>query len=631
MATFNFTFDPGTTVQQMVGFEMAGRVWSRYLSDAVTINLHAGVSSSLPTNVIGGALPGFQANRAYTTVRDRLYADATSADDTAATNGIRNYNKYADFSQWNPGVDPTTRLHGSVDLFVDGSLAWDNGILARIWQTWFPDADRLNSGGKTYIDLKDNVNAANMALTRANAKALGVSLDQAGNTVLDGYVMLSDLSNVSNVAWNYDYTRSSAAGSNSLDFFSVALHEIGHTLGFVSGVDRPGWLSPFFTTTTGSLNGLWTSGTTDNYYIDVFKRTNFATPLDLFRYNSTTTTHWGGWRDFSVGGTTMFSFNGTTAIANFATGMETSLGGSGLQASHWQGTTGSSGIMNPTLGLGVRREIATLDLRGMDAIGWNLTNNSNAVQTIDLSALRTQSIQSLEARNRNSTTVTTATNALNWYNTNLTRSLTPLVSNRDQEINTMLTNSQVYDMTRVSTASTTGVVTRQVFASMFQQQQGFRSELWEVAAIDVPAVEVDGTRLGMEDSIAVLGAVVEPLARGLTATAVTAEVSQPLMLAMVQINLSWLDLSRVDSSMDHRFVTVPLAEVLSTGVDVAGARGQTGAIAGNSSGMNTRDYARDYDSQRVSRLFTPITGSEKAPDKRASGFEFASELDLLVA
>jgi hypothetical protein len=625
MATFNFTFDPGTTVQQMVGFEMAGRVWSRYLSDAVTINLHAGISSSLPTNVIGGALPGFQANRAYTTVRDRLYADATSADDTAATNGIR------EFSLKNPSVDPINLLHGTVDLFIDSSLFWDPATSASTWQKWFPSDDRLTTGGKTYIDFKTSTGAANMALTRANAKALGVSLDQSGNTVLDGYVMLSDLSNVSNVAWNYDYTRSSAAGSNSLDFFSVALHEIGHTLGFVSGVDRPGWLSPLFTAMTGDAFGLWRSHTASDYYADAFRRANFATPLDLFRYNSTATTLWRGWRDFSVGGTTMFSFDGTTAIANFATGMNQSLGGSGLQASHWQGTTGSSGIMNPTLGLGMRRAISTLDLRGMDAIGWNLTNNSNAVQTIDLSALRTQSIQSLEARNRKSTTVTSSTNALNWYNTNLTRSLTPLVSNRDQEINTMLTNSQVYDMTRVSTASTTGVVTRQVFASMFQQQQGFRSELWEVAAIDVPAVEVDGTSLGMEDSIAVLGAVVEPLARGLTATAVTAEVSQPLMLAMVQINLSWLDLSRVDSSMDHRFVTVPLAEVLSTGADVAGARGQTGAISGNSSGMNTRDYARDYDSQRVSRLFTPIPGSEKSMDELAFGFEFASELDLLVA
>jgi hypothetical protein len=631
MATFNFTFDPGTTVQQMVGFEMAGRVWSRYLSDAVTINLHAGISSSLPTNVIGGALPGFQANRAYTTVRDRLYADATSADDLAATNGIRSYNKYDDFRDFNPGLDPTNYLHASYDLFVDPSSAWyDPTFSPATWNSWFPTADRMTVGGKTYIDIKENRFGANMALTRANAKALGVSLDQTGSTVLDGYVMLSDLSNFSNIAWNYDYTRSSAAGSNSLDFFSVALHEIGHTLGFVSSVDRPGWLTPFFTSTNGTLYGMWDLAEINNYYDDIRNRSDFATPLDLFRYNRTNL-YWSGWRDFSVGGAAMFSFDGTTAIANFATGMNESIGGSGLQASHWQGTTGSSGIMNPTLGLGMRREVSTLDLRGMDAIGWNLTNNSNAVQTIDLSALRTQSIQSLEARNRNSTTVTTTTNALNWYNTNLTRSLTPLVSNRDQEINTMLTNSQVYDMTRVSTASTTGVVTRQVFASMFQQQQGFRSELWEVAAIDVPAVEVDGTSLGMEDSIAVLGAVVEPLVRGLTATAVTAEVSQPLMLAMVQINLSWLDLSRVDSSMDHRFVTVPLAEVLSTGADVAGARGQTGAISGNSSGMNTRDYARDYDSQRVSRLFTPIPDSEKSMDELASGFEFASELDLLVA
>jgi hypothetical protein len=88
MATFNFTFDPGTTLQQMVGFEIAGRVWSSYLTDNTTINIHAGMSSSLGTNVIGGALPGIQANVQYQTYRDRFAADRKSTDDNTAYNNL---------------------------------------------------------------------------------------------------------------------------------------------------------------------------------------------------------------------------------------------------------------------------------------------------------------------------------------------------------------------------------------------------------------------------------------------------------------------------------------------------------------------------------------------------------------
>ncbi len=625
MATFNFTFDPGTTVQQMVGFEMAGRVWSRYLSDPVTINLHVGVSSNLPTNVIGGALPGFQANRAYTTVRDRLYADATSTDDATATNGIRNYNKYDDFSMRHPDIDPKTQLHATVDNFVESSLDWYNNAPATTWNNWFSDADRLAYGGKTYIDIKKNVYGSDMALTRANAKALGVSLDQVGSKTLDGYILLSDLSNFSNVVWNYDYTRSNAAGSNSLDFLSVALHEVGHTLGFVSSIDRPDWLKPFFTSTSGQISDIWNLATMGTYFNDALARTNFATPLDLFRYNLTNTSHWGGWRDLSVGGTAMFSLDGTTEIAKFATGLEQTLGGSGLQASHWQGTTGSSGIMNPSLGLGVRRNIGSLDLRGMDVIGWNLANNSNAVQTIDLSTLQTQAAQVLEARNRNSATVTTTTNALAWYGQNLTRSLTPLVINRDTEITTMLVDSQVYNLTRVAGSSSTGTVTRQVLASMLEQQQGFRSELWEVAPADAPTLHVEITSLGADVSTLIAGTTAEPLVLGLTSASTTTEVPLRLMPPMLQIQVSWLD-----SGMDHRFVAGPWTELMSgVGGETSDATIQTAAIAGSlplGSGMD----APDYDSQLGGRLFTPIMDTEKSMDDRASSFEFSSELDLLL-
>lgn len=35
---FNFSYAPGTTEEQMIGFEMAGNYWSNYLKDDVTVN-----------------------------------------------------------------------------------------------------------------------------------------------------------------------------------------------------------------------------------------------------------------------------------------------------------------------------------------------------------------------------------------------------------------------------------------------------------------------------------------------------------------------------------------------------------------------------------------------------------------
>lgn len=55
---FNFTYAPGTTLDQMLGYEMAGRYWSNYLADDVTVNIFIESTNILPTNVIGGAIPG---------------------------------------------------------------------------------------------------------------------------------------------------------------------------------------------------------------------------------------------------------------------------------------------------------------------------------------------------------------------------------------------------------------------------------------------------------------------------------------------------------------------------------------------------------------------------------------------
>jgi hypothetical protein len=434
MATFNFTFDPGTTVQQMLGLEMAGRIWSRYLTDNVTLNIQVGVSNSLGSNVIGGALPGMRASQNYAAYRTALNSGPKSADDNTAISNLPTTSYAANFS-----------YNSSTAAFAV-------------------------AGAQSTINM-----------TRAVAKAAGMSLTD-GSTALDGYILFSDLSsataNGQPVRWSYDYTRSNTQAANTLDFLSTAIHEIGHILGFVSGVDQPGWLNFNTTDTMTSM-------------FNVQNQLKFANPLDLFRQSNTT--RLTGSIDMSngaTGGEKFFSLDrGQTSLATFSSGLDTTAGGDGYQASHWK--NGTTSIMNPTLSLSQRRSIASVDLRAMDVIGWDIAS-TGINTTIDLSRLLLQSGVALATR------AAQGLNAVNWINNNLTAAPTQLVTNRDGLIYTMLQNSVVYDMTRIAAPSATGWTTRQTLAQVFQQRSFF-STVDELdspsdrgSSLPLPAIAISG-------------------------------------------------------------------------------------------------------------------------------------------
>lgn len=86
---FNFSYAQGTTLKQMIGFEMAGGIWNANLADPVSVNIYVEMTNDLPTNVIGGALPGISAKQAYDTWRTSTIADRKSADDTSVTNNLQ--------------------------------------------------------------------------------------------------------------------------------------------------------------------------------------------------------------------------------------------------------------------------------------------------------------------------------------------------------------------------------------------------------------------------------------------------------------------------------------------------------------------------------------------------------------
>ncbi len=338
MAQFNFTYDEGTSLQQMIGFEMAGLMWGNHLQDDATINLHVGVtaSSNLPHKVIGGAIPAIQANQSYSSFRNNYQSDRRSSDDYTAANNLQ---------------------QGSAK---DAAFAVE------------ALSDRSNWTG--------GASTSTLNLTRANAKAL--NLTSSNSSQLDGVILMSDLSGYNNVSWSYDYTRSAGAHNKKLDFLSTALHEIGHVLGFVSGIDQPGAVDKHVRSTD------WYASDVSQQLGALRARAQYTTPLDLFRFDDQTA--WSGRHSLTYGnqgGDVFFSIDGgRSEIAEFATGENKGKNGDGYQASHWKRQNGQPlGILDPDLRKGERANISALDLRLLDVIGWDVNsngsyNNSNLYQ-----------------------------------------------------------------------------------------------------------------------------------------------------------------------------------------------------------------------------------------------------------
>ena len=311
--TFKFTPTAGTSQLAIDGFTAAGSQWSSLFSDNVNVNVNINFTA-LGAGTLGETSSSSR-SYGYDRVYNALSSDRTSADDSTAVNSLSKGSTF-------------------------------NMLLNRT-------ANSPNGAGNAtpYLDNNGDVNNKTINITTANAKALG--LESNGNNV-DASIAFSNL-----LTW--DFNRSDGITTGAFDFVGTAIHEIGHALGFMSGVDI--------------LDG--TNST--SYYPE--NQLDYVSPLDLFRYsNDSRNLKAIDWtadklaKYFSIDG-------GVTNIAAFSTG---DIFGDGRQNSHWQDNLGL-GILDPTIAPGELLSITENDKRAFDVIGWNRTV-SGAIASNQLAA-----------------------------------------------------------------------------------------------------------------------------------------------------------------------------------------------------------------------------------------------------
>lgn len=274
-------------------FNRAGLAWSGQFTNHITVNIAAGLTGGFvsPNHIGHASSVKFQAN--YDFFRGKIVA-AAEADD------------------WIVTALPT--------------LAQFNRTLP---------------AGVTF--------SGKFSATKANFKALGY-MDLID---LDAVYGATDATITFNNAVAFDFDNRDGVSPGTIDFETVAAHEIGHALGFISGVD--------------GVDLMKNAGITGEMHI---------TPLDLFRFRDGV----AGKDPTTLAEFTSFPrFLDTGGVAIFDDLLtETSLGtgtltGDGDEASHWKNDdlTGQLlGVMDGSIYGGQIHPITAADVRALDLIGY---------------------------------------------------------------------------------------------------------------------------------------------------------------------------------------------------------------------------------------------------------------------
>jgi hypothetical protein len=303
------------------GFSIAAEFWGRRLTNDVVINLDVGFQKLAP-NVLGST-GSSSAVAPIEVVMGQLQGLGNSQIDAIATANL-------------PGLTPGAYGYGALDVVTSGyKLPTGEGVntATRVF-------DNDLGGNNSFLDANT-----------ANLKALGFT---GFGDAADGSIQFSN-------EFNFDFNPADGIAADAIDFIGVAVHEIGHALGFVSGVD--------IYDIVGAPNG----PLSNDPALALINLNDYAVAsvLDLYRYSSGPG---GTVLDWSVGGNPFFSIDGQNPFSAgfFSTGR---FNGDGQQASHWKDNLPGQpqlGALDPTVAYGQMTRVTSLDLAALDAIGWNI-------------------------------------------------------------------------------------------------------------------------------------------------------------------------------------------------------------------------------------------------------------------
>ena len=296
--TFNIIPEAGTPQYVVDGFNAAAARWSSVLANPITVNIDLGWLP-LASGVLGQTAPTF-VQQDYSAVTAALNASATSADDHSAYAHLQSgptYSRLINHTTDNPnGANSATYYVSSLTPVL---------------------------------------------ITSANARALGLA---GASSSPDATIRFN-----ANAA--FDFNPADGTNPSQFDFVTVAAHELGHALGFISVVNQ--------LEQQGGAAGQLPSSI-----------------LDLFRFSAASIAAGPGFGDVTADGRNKyFSVDGgANAVAPFATG---AIYGTGYQADHWQEFS-FTGLMDAQSFPGLQRRIGPTDLRAFDVLGYTVPEPGTA-------------------------------------------------------------------------------------------------------------------------------------------------------------------------------------------------------------------------------------------------------------
>jgi len=246
-----------------------------------------------------------------------------------------------DFKRLDSGVLGSTQ---SINLNLDCIDTMD------FLDTIFPIENniKLPNCSSLFFDLPSHINyKGKFNFNKAHMKALGLrSLDTHFGSS-DGTIKFN-----TKFISTFDFDISNGIDETQVDFLTVCLHEIGHLLGFTSGIDQIDAGSPVFIPTL----------------LDLYRFSNTippSFPSSIREANPYVNTH-------IFYPTNELILGGDEGNVQFSTGL---IHGDFSQASHWKAdelTGVTIGIFDPSLKKGSNIEISMNDATAMRAIGYNI-------------------------------------------------------------------------------------------------------------------------------------------------------------------------------------------------------------------------------------------------------------------